>query len=389
MSNAEKAKKYIDGLTINSPVNIPEKVIEGDSFFTWDNEKRSVLSQPYLFQWSYYNGVVFEGLYDIYLANGEEKYKTYAKRYLDLLIDEGGLIFRRAGYVNCHGADCYKTAALLSRFAGCNKNYDNVLRALYEDLTSENKQNDDGKAICKDFAESSLGGNFWHTWRGCRPPKRYKLWLDGIYMIQPFLARYSVFCGDNSQAEKIARRIKYVAENMRSPVGLYFHAANGGGDNCPYFWTRASGWYAMALVDVAEAFTGVNGYVTTVCGDALKAFTDGILKYRMANGMYLNLTDRPESFTNRGETSGTSMIVYSLLKGVRLGLLDESYIQPALESFCGVCESKLSCEGLKDIYFKASANGENNYENAADYLTDEGKGVGPFIMAYSEALRLI
>ncbi|MCD8040959.1 MAG: glycoside hydrolase family 88 protein [Clostridia bacterium] len=387
--NAAKAKKYIDSLTINSAVNIPEKVICEESFFTWDNEKRALPDQPYLFQWSYYNGVVLEGLYDIYAANGEEKYKDYVVRYLDSLIDDGGLIFRRAGYVNYHGADCYKTAALLVRFAGCNNKYDNVLQTLYNDLTSETKANDDGKIISKDFTESSLGGNYWHSWRGSLPPKRYKLWLDGIYMIQPFLARYSEFCGDKPQTVKIAKRLKYVAENLLAPNGLYYHASNGGGDDCPYFWTRASGWYAMALVDVAEVFTDVNKEVTTVCADALKLFMDGILPYRTANGMYLNLTDMPETATNRTETSGTSMVVYALLKGVRLGLLDKSYIQPALDSFCGMCESKLTESGLTDIYFKASANGTNNYENTADYLTDEGKGAGPFIMAYSEVLRLL
>jgi hypothetical protein len=42
---------------------------------------------------------------------------------------------------------------------------------------------------------------------------------------------------------------------------------------------------------------------------------------------------------------------------------------------------------LIDTYFKASANGQNNYEVPADYLTDEGKGVGPFIMAYAQMLK--
>ena len=43
---------------------------------------------------------------------------------------------------------------------------------------------------------------------------------------------------------------------------------------------------------------------------------------------------------------------------------------------------------LEDIYLKASANNTNNYEIPEYYLPDEGKGSGPFIMAYSEMLYL-
>lgn len=387
----KKAGKYIDGLTINSKINAPEKVLDG-GFFSWDNEKREPSRQPYLFQWSYYNGVVFEGLYDIYLANGKEVYKDYVLRYLDgLTSDDGKLIFERAGYVNYHGADCYKTAALLCRFAGYNKKFDCVLNDLYRDLTDPNRGNDDGNIISDKFCDKSLGLNYWHSWRGGNPPKRYKLWLDGIYMLQPFLARYASLIGDKAETEKIAGRIEWVYENMQAKNGLYYHATNGGGDDCNFFWLRALGWYGMAVADIAEPFAGkcdeLSRKVTAICSAALKRFSDGVLKYQAESGMWYNLADMPETFTNREETSGTSMMVYCMLKGVRLGLLDKEYIQPAVKAFCAMCETKLG-EGLKDIYFKASANGTNNYENPDDYLTDEGKGAGPFIMAYSEIIRL-
>lgn len=387
----KKAGEYIDALTIDSAVNIPEKIYKEGGFFSWDNEKRDISRQPYLFQWSYYNGVVFEGLYKVYRATGKEVYKDYVLSYLDGLIDgQGKLIFERAGYVDCHGADCYKTAALLSNFAG-EERFDRVLEELYRDLTDTSHKNADGNVIAEKFCDKSLGLNYWHSWRGGNPPKRYKLWLDGIYMLQPFLARYAAQTGDSAQIEKIAGRIKWVCENMQAENGLYYHATNGGGDNCNFFWLRALGWYGMAVADVAEPFAGktdgLSKKVTEICSVALKRFADGILKYQAQSGMWNNLADMPQTFTNREETSGTAMMVYCLLKGVRLGLLDGGYAQFAVKAFCGICETKLS-GGLKDIYFKASANGTNNYEDPDDYLTDEGKGAGPFIMAYSEILYL-
>lgn len=385
----EKAKEYIDGLTVNSENNVPEKVLSG-GFFSWDNERREISRQPYLFQWSYYNGVVFEGLYDVYLAEKDAKYKKYAFDYLDGMIGGDGLIFERAGYVDYHGADCYKTAALLCRFAGESEKFDRVLGDLYRDLTSPEHKNKEGHIISKEFCDEALGGNYWHSWRGGNPPKKYKLWLDGIYMLQPFLARYAAATGDFVQIDKIAARIEWVSENMRCDNGLYFHAANSPTDVCEFFWTRAIGWYAMAIVDVAEPFIGKTDEsskrIIKVCLKALEKLADGALKFQGDRGLWKNLADKPLTETNREEVSGTSMFAYALLKGVRLGLLDEGYAHYAEKAFCGICEYKLG-NGLKDIYFKASANGTNNYEIPEDYLTDEGKGVGPFIMAYSEMLR--
>ena len=91
--------------------------------------------------------------------------------------------------------------------------------------------------------------------------------------------------------------------------------------------------------------------------------------------------------TNRLETSGTAMMSYVILKGVRKGWLDASYQEAGLKAFVGLTEKKLDESGLRDIYLKASANGSNNYEETEYYFTDEGKGSGPFIMAYSEMLR--
>ena len=77
-----------------------------------------------------------------------------------------------------------------------------------------------------------------------------------------------------------------------------------------------------------------------------------------------------------------------LLKGVRKGWLNESYREPAIKAFNAIVNTKLHDNVLEDIYLKASANNTNNYEIPEYYLPDEGKGSGPFIMAYSEMLYL-
>ena len=91
-----KAKNYVDALTIKSLCNIPKEVVSDEhKFFSWDNEKRTPSVKPYLFDWSYYNGVVMEGLYDTYEARPDEgaEYKKYVLEYLNamLVTDENGV----------------------------------------------------------------------------------------------------------------------------------------------------------------------------------------------------------------------------------------------------------------------------------------------------------
>ena len=387
-----KAKNYVDALTIRSTHNVPKEIVSDEhKFFSWDNEKRTPSVKPYLFDWSYYNGVVMEGLYDTYEARPDEgaEYKNYVLEYLNamLVTDENGVHHLNrslAGYVDHHGADCYKTAALVMKAFDENPAYAEVMAELYRDLTDPKHVNSKGDIVVEKYTEDALGNNYWHCWAGGQPPK-YKVWLDGIYMLQPFLAHYAAKIGDTKQLAIINERLNWVADVMLAPNGMYYHACNSREDVCAYHWTRAMGWYAMAMVDVMEVLPEC--YLEERKA-ALKLFADGMLKYQDESGLWANLADQPVTETNRLEVSGTAMMIYMLLKGVRKSWLNESYREPAIKAFNAIVNTKLHDNILEDIYLKASANNTNNYEIPEYYLPDEGKGSGPFIMAYSEMLYL-
>lgn len=390
----EKTRKYVEALTIHSEVNVPA-VIGADEkkFYTWDNEKRTAPAAQYLYDWSYYNGVVMEGLYDIYLSDPQKNaaYLEYVKEYIDALIvtDETGhksLSRNRAGYVDYHGLDCYKTAGLLVRLA-FEQNipvYQQICRDLYRDIADASHSNARGHVVPVEYMESALGHNYWHSWEKEVAPM-FKVWLDGIYMLQPFLAHYAAAADDKTQLDLVQERLSWVADNMLAPNGLYYHAVNSADDVCAFHWTRALGWYGMAMVDVMEVLP--EKYLEER-KRALKLFVDGVLKYQDESGLWANVADWKSTDTNRLEVSGTSMMVYTILKGIRNGWLDKSYQDAAIKAFVAMTELKMDEAGLHDIYFKASANNTNNYEDVEFYLTDEGKGSGPFIMAYSEMLYL-
>ena len=95
------------------------------------------------------------------------------------------------------------------------------------------------------------------------------------------------------------------------------------------------------------------------------------------------------------------MILYAVIKGVRLGLLDdEKYRQPALEAFNQLTALQLAPDEsgawhLNGICAVAGLGPDTNRKrdgSVAYYLSepvvaDDAKGVGPYFMALSEALK--
>lgn len=358
-----KAKDYIDALTINNSSNDPSTVVTDNSkFFTWDNEKRSSANKnPYLYEWSYYNGVVFEGLDYVYDATGEEKYKTYVDEYLSSMITDGKLN-DYAGYVNYHGADCYKTASLLLDYG-----YTDVAATLYQDL----------QKVQGTYTSTDRNGNYNHTWKD---ESTYNLWLDGLYMIQPFMAEYAASIGDQDELNRIVARFTWVSENMYdSTTKLYYHMANSSSDyynNNNQYWGRAIGWYAAAMVDVMD---NMNSNNMPAMKTQFKKLVDGMKEYQTDDGMWRQFVNVSSS---SNETSVTALMAYAIQKAVNNGWLDSSYAQYAQKAFIGICNYSLKDDGLHYICEKG---GYDYY--AEPTSVDEGKGVGPFIMAYAEMLK--
>ena len=88
------------------------------------------------------------------------------------------------------------------------------------------------------------------------------MWLDGLYMAEPFYAEYASRHADTAAMNDVARQFLLVARHLRDPkTGLYYHAwdsarqqpwANPETGLSKNFWGRAVGWYLMAIVDVLD-----------------------------------------------------------------------------------------------------------------------------------------
>lgn len=190
--------------------------------------------------WNYEDGCVLIGLRALYQATGDAFYFDVLNSFMERYIEPDGNIRR---YV----AEEYNLDYIP---AGC------ALYTLYDE-TGESRYR---KAI--ETLEEQLRhqprtpcGSFWH--KGIYPNQ---VWLDGLYMGLPFHAAYALRFGDAATLDDIMLQFRNARKYLYDgKTGLYYHAWNETKDVfwadpktglSQNFWTRAIGWYLMAMADI-------------------------------------------------------------------------------------------------------------------------------------------
>ena len=372
-------EKYIDELVEKSTVDVPawniEKALEGKAV-----------------GWNYIDGCMILALLEIYQTTGEEKYYEFANAFIDHRVREDGSI---SGYsvdeYNLDNVNAGKTLFALYDINGKEK-YRRAIDLIYSQVQTQPR---------------TAEGNFWHK-------KIYpnQVWLDGMYMAQPFYMEYETRFNGKKNYEDIFGQFHNVIEHMRDPkTGLYYHGYDasrtvfwcdketGLSQN---FWLRALGWYSMALLDTLDKCE-----VCRECEEeyeylkqAFVDLTDSMLKLQNESGLWYQLPALGGKEPNYLETSGSAIMAYSLLKGVRLGFLPEDYRVYGLKAFRGICNAylkekngQLSLGGICLVAGLGPADNPRRDGSFAYYVSepvveDDAKGVGPLLLAYTEMRRL-
>ena len=372
-------EKYIDELVEKSTVDVPawniEKALEGKAV-----------------GWNYIDGCMILALLEIYQTTGEEKYYEFANAFIDHRVREDGSI---SGYsvdeYNLDNVNAGKTLFALYDINGKEK-YRRAIDLIYSQVQTQPR---------------TAEGNFWHK-------KIYpnQVWLDGMYMAQPFYMEYETRFNGKKNYEDIFGQFHNVIEHMLDPeTGLYYHGYDasrtvfwcdketGLSQN---FWLRALGWYSMALLDTLDKCE-----VCRECEEeyeylkqAFVDLTDSMLKLQDESGLWYQLPALGGKEPNYLETSGSAIMAYSLLKGVRLGFLPENYRVYGLKAFRGICNAylkekngQLSLGGICLVAGLGPADNPRRDGSFAYYMSepvveDDAKGVGPLLLAYTEMRRL-
>lgn len=342
--------------------------------------------------WNYEDGCVLIGAEALYKATKDPYYFESIKGFIDRYLHEDGSIqyYDQEDY-NIDSIPSGRVFYLLYEQTG-EERYKRAIETLMEQLRNHPR---------------TESGSFWHK-------KIYpnQIWLDGLYMGLPYYLLYERNFNQGKGYSDIVNQFQNARsflydENMH----LYYHAydekkeifwADKETGLSPNFWSRALGWYLMALADCYEIMPEEETKYREVLAALLLEVVDGVLRYQdEESGLFYQLTALPKAEGNYLETSASVMIAYSVLKGVRLGILPEKVYRPKgeeilmaveLQMFC-LSSGKLKLTGMCKGAGLGPAdnprrNGTVEYYLAEEVVSDEQKGCGAAMMAYSEWLRL-
>ncbi len=375
--NDELIKKYINKMIDLSKPEAPY----------WNIESIKTGKAPH---WNYIDGCMMTSLMSLYEETREEKYIKFVINFVDYYVKDNGSI---VGY---HKENFSTDDICESR----------ILFDLYS-LTNDEKYN---KAIELTYSQilehpRTFEGNFWHK-------KIYpnQVWLDGLFMALPFYTQYETYKNSKKNYDDIILQFRNVRSRMfDEKKHLYYHGydasksifwADKKTGLSKSFWLRAVGWYVVAIVDVVS-YMDDQEKVQSFFKPLLKEAIDGLLEYQDSNTkLFYDVIDQGNRINNYLESSGSALICYAILKGVRLNLLDPSYTSVGLNIFNGICETYLSEKdgdlNLKGIVLVSGLGPETNLRRDGTYayymsepvVENDAKGVGPLIMAYTEVIKL-
>lgn len=370
--------QYIDKLMTSKP-DLP----------LWNIEAIKQGKKP---AWNYIDGCMMVSLLELYKTTKEEKYLEFVKGFVDYYVHEDGTIlgYNKEKYST---DDVSETRVLFDLYAYTKEEkYSKAIEMVYEQVKTHPRTKE---------------GNFWHK-------KIYpnQVWLDGLYMMQPFYTRYETERNKMQNYADIVRQYKNVYSLMRDEkTGLYYHGFDSSKEMfwadkktglSKNFWLRSLGWFTVSLIDVYEYMNEQMYDEYHTIKMMFKETVDSLLKFQdQESKMFYQVPNFPNREGNYLETSGSSMIAYAILKGVRLKALPERYQKIGLEIFNGICNKYLTVKNddlnLGGICLVAGLGPETNlrrdgtfeYYMSEPVVENDAKGVGPFIMAYTEVKRLL
>lgn len=336
-------------------------------------------------KWSYDDGVVQDGMNEVWRRTGNAVYFKYVQSKMDEFISAEGVI------------DTYSQ----DHFNIDNVKNGTVLLDLYK-VTGQQKYFKAATTLWEQLQKQprTKEGGFWHK-------KIYpnQMWLDGLYMGQPFYAEYAALINNKTAFDDIANQFIFMEKNARdAKTGLLYHGwdesrverwADPKTGLSPHIWARAMGWYAMALVDALDNFPKDHPQRKELI-NILNRWATAIKSVQNnKTGVWYDILDRPNDKGNYFESSASAMFVYAIAKGVRMEYLPQSYFAVADKGYKGMqqefveqrAENMVNLKGtvtVSGLGGKPYRDGSYAYYLSEKVITNDPKGVGAFLKAINE-----
>ncbi|SNR31227.1 unsaturated rhamnogalacturonyl hydrolase [Maribacter sedimenticola] len=342
-------------------------------------------------RWSYTNGLVLQAIERVYEQTGDQKLYDYVYDYANRMIKEDGTIVTYD--LTSYNLDMIKSGDAIFWLQEKNPEprFKMAMDTLHKQLEGQ---------------PTTSEGGYWHKKR-----YPYQMWLDGLFMAEPFHAKYALKYLEEVEVNKVIDHIvlqfDLIEKHSRDPkTGLYFHGwdeskeqrwANKETGLSQHFWSRGMGWYGMAMVDILDYLPEEHPGRERII-NYLKQYAEAIVQYQDQGGTWWQVLDLPDREGNYLEATGSCMFTYVLAKGANKGYISSDYLVNAKKGFDGILEQFVTVEdngviNLNKCCGVAGLGGDPYRDGSFDYYVNEiirsndPKGTGPFMFAALELDR--
>ena len=175
-----------------------------------------------------------------------------------------------------------------------------------------------------------------------------QMWLDGLYMVGPFIAEYGRRFNHPEYIDAIYHEVITMRNATRDEkTGLWYHAwdetrtapwADKFTGRSGEFWGRSIGWVPVAILDIIDQMDDGDLRrieLVNVAVDLLSA----VMRYQGKDGRWYQVVDKPNADGNWPENSCTSLFAAAIAKAVCYGFLPKADSSIAEKAFKGVADS--------------------------------------------------
>ncbi len=341
---------------------------------------------PAEIKWQY--DVAFLGQAIDKLGDVDPRYSKYMEDYVDYFVqDDGSVLDYSMDEYNLDRISPAKNIITVYKRTG-----DSIYRKALDQFLVQMRSH-----------PRTRSGGFWH-----KKIYPWQMWLDGIYMASPFLAQYAKEFNDPEWFDVVAYQIKLIySKTLDSSTGLLVHAwdesrqqkwCDPATGKSLYPWSRAMGWYTMAITDVLDYLPESHPERDSLIS-ILQNTCEALLKVRDSKtGLWFQVLNQGNREGNYIEGSGSAMYTYVFAKGAHKGYLDRKYLDIAGDTFDDLVKELITVDenGLVTMHniCGGCGLGGNPYRDGSyEYyihekrVDNDPKGVAPFILAAIELGR--
>ncbi len=348
-----------------------------------DQKNLSIISPG---KWTYEYGFFLNAMFALSEKSKNQDYLNYVKGWIDNFItDEGKFregVYNRSEY-RLDDILPGRLAISLYQKTG-EKRYKELADHLADHLAHQPKTSE---------------GGYWH-----KEIYPYQMWLDGIYMGDLFSMQYAAAFNKPEMFDESVKQIMLMYKHAYDPAtGLLFHGwdesknkvwANQTTGASPELWSRAIGWYAMALIECLDYLPAnhperknIEAMFQKLCA-SIRKYQDG------KTSLWYQIINRGDRQDNWIETSASAMFTYAFAKGAHKKLLDKEFFDSSIKAYNSLLSNYMYSDEHGDVHLDQAvkvgslniknSKGDYDYYINCERRLDDYKGLAALLYASME-----